>query len=125
MKIEWQDSRFRRGVLLALVLAVIALLVHELFGEHGYLALRRQRREYQALQQEIQQLQEENARLEKEIERLKSDPDAIEKLAREKMRLARPGEFIYVLPEKPKEETGNRQSGDKEEWDSSERSAPR
>lgn len=101
MKFEWENPRFRRGALLALVLMVVVLIVHEIFGEHGYLALRRQRREYEALQLEIQKLQEENARLEKEIKGLKSDPDAIEKLAREKMRLARPGEHIYVLPEKP------------------------
>jgi cell division protein FtsB len=113
MKLAWQDSRFRRGVLLGLVLVVFALLVHEVFGEHGYLALRRQRREHEALQQEIQQLQEENARLEKEIERLKSDPDAIEKLAREKMRLARPGEFIYVLPEKEPKSTPSPPNGQK------------
>jgi cell division protein FtsB len=104
MKLEWENPRFRRGALLALVLMVVVLLVHEVFGEHGYLALRRQRREYEALQVEIQKLQDENARLEKEIKGLKSDPDAIEKLAREKMRLARPGEYIYVLPEKSETE---------------------
>jgi len=100
---QWEDARFRRAAFLALALVFIALLVHQIFGEHGYMAMRRQRKELEALQQQIQQLQQENQQLEKQIEELKSDPKAIEKLAREKMRLARPGEIIYVLPEKAPE----------------------
>jgi cell division protein FtsB len=98
--LRWGNERFRRAAVLALVLVFLALLVHEIFGEHGYLALRRQKKELQSLQQQILKLQQENQELEKQIESLKSDPKAIEKLAREQMRLARPGEVIYVLPEK-------------------------
>lgn len=105
-KLRWDDAKSYRGAILALILVCVALLVHEIFGEHGYLALRHQKQQYQALQQQIQQLQEQNQKLEKQIKALKSDPQAIEKLAREQMRLARPGEVIYTLPEKdPKAET--------------------
>lgn len=105
-KIRWEGMKSYRGAILALILVCVALVVHEIFGEHGYLALRRQRKEYQALQQQIQQLQEENQKLEKQIKSLKSDPQAIEKQAREELHLARPGEVIYTLPEKdPKAET--------------------
>ena len=34
-----------------------------------------------------------------QIERLKSDPDAIEREAREKLHYAKPGEVIYTLPD--------------------------
>jgi len=104
---RWQDPRFTRGAILALVLVCLALIVHEIFGGNGYLALRRQRREFNSLQQQIQQLQEENQKLEKQIQALRSDPKAIEKLAREEMHLARPGELIYTLPEKKNPSTGN------------------
>jgi cell division protein FtsB len=97
---RWEDGRFRRTAMLALALIAIALTVHEVFGEHGYLALRRRRQELQTLQEQVQQLKEENQKLEQQIKALKSDPKAIEKLAREQMKLARPGEIIYVLPEK-------------------------
>ena len=85
--------------MLVLSLLCIALLVHEIFGEHGYLAMRRQKKEADLLQQQIQRLQQENLDLEKQIRALKSDPKAIERVAREQMRMARPGELIYTLPE--------------------------
>jgi cell division protein FtsB len=91
------------GTIVALVLLCVALVVHEIYGEHGYLALRRQKREYQSLQQEVRRLQEENQQLEKYIEALKSDPKTIERVARDQMHMARPGERIYTLPEKDKD----------------------
>jgi cell division protein FtsB len=102
MKILRWEMKSYRGAILALVLVCVALVVHEIFGAHGYLALRRQKQQYQALQQQIRDLKEQNQMLEKQIEGLKSDPHAIEKLAREQMRLARPGELIYTLPDKDK-----------------------
>lgn len=105
MKILRWELKSYRGAILALILVCVALLVHEIFGEHGYLALRRERQQYETLQQQIQQLQDENQKLEKQIKDLKTDPHTIEKLAREQMKLARPGETIYTLPEKdPKTE---------------------
>ncbi len=96
-------TRTYRGAILALLLVCIALLVHEIYGEHGYLALRHQRRDYESLQQEIRKLQEENQQLEKRIESLESDPKAIEGIARDQLHMARPGERIYTLPEKDKD----------------------
>jgi cell division protein FtsL len=99
-KPRWERGWFSRNALLALVLVLLALVVHEIFGAHGWLALRRERREFESLQQQIQQLQQDNQRLEQQLKALKSDPKAIEKQAREQLRLARPGEIIYTLPEK-------------------------
>ncbi len=90
---------YRNGILV-LLLVSIALIVHNIFGHNGYLALRRQRIEFQTLQQQILQLQKENEQLDKENRSLKSDPAAIERLAREQMHLAKPGEKIYKLPDK-------------------------
>ena len=103
--LHWDRGTLRRNAVLALGLIFIALLVHEVFGEHGYLAMRRQKKELDTLQQQIQQLQQENQELEKQVKALQSDPKAIEKVAREQMRMARPGELIYTLPEKePKDQ---------------------
>ena len=41
--------------------------------------------------------------MEHQIDHLKSDPDAIEREAREKLHYARPGEVIYALPDQPKD----------------------
>jgi len=89
-----------RNVAYVLVLVCLALLVHEIFGTHGFLALRQEKKEVESLRQQIRQLQQENSELDKQIKALKSDPKAIERLAREQMRLARPGETIYTYPEK-------------------------
>jgi len=98
-----RQTRSYRGAILALLLVWVALIVHEIYGEHGYLALRREKIEYDSLQQEVRRLQEENQQLEKRIEALKSDPKAIERVARDQMHMARPGERIYTLPERDKD----------------------
>jgi len=84
-----------------LAAGVFLLLVHDLFGEHGLLALRRSQKEATRLEQEIAALNEENQRLAGEIEALKSDPATIERIARDEMGLAKPGEFVFTLPPKP------------------------
>ena len=103
-----ENRKLRRYGMVALLILCAVLLISETFGDHGWLALRRQRREYQALQEQVRRLQQENQQLEMRIKTLQSDPKAIEKLAREQMRLARPGEIIYVLPEMKPEEQSQR-----------------
>lgn len=91
--------RRRAGALLGALLLVIFL--HDLFGEHGFLEMRRAQKEVRAIQERIEQLNQENARLAAEVQALKSDPKIIERIAREEMGLARPGELIFKLPAKP------------------------
>ena len=85
------------------LVVLLALLVtwHVIHGQHGLSVWQQKRAEDRALQREIQQLQEENAQLRQQVERLKSDPEAIEREAREKLHYAKPGEVIYPLPAKP------------------------
>jgi cell division protein FtsB len=99
--------RRRASVLLGMALA--ALLIHDVFGEHGFLAMRRARLEVEELQHEIQKINAENARLAEEVQALKSDPRIIERIAREEMGLAKPGELIFKLPPKPAEESKPKQ----------------
>lgn len=94
-----ERSKHRRFGIIALVVLCAVLMASEIFGAHGLVALRRQEKDLESLQRRIQQLQRENSQLEMQIQALKSDPKTIEKQAREQLRLARPGETIYVLPE--------------------------
>lgn len=75
------------------------LFVHVMFGANGMAVYRSKRAEYQSLQKELNGLQKENDEYTKEINQLKSDPQRIEKEAREQFHYARPGEIIYVAPE--------------------------
>jgi cell division protein FtsB len=84
-------------VLLALFVAL--LFVHDIFGAHGYLSMRRTQDGIKKVQFEIQTLNKENAALEQAIRDLKTDPRAIEKIAREELILARPGEIIIKIPQ--------------------------
>jgi cell division protein FtsB len=99
-KLSWDAASLRRNAAYLLVLVCIALLVHEIFGPHGFLALRQEKKEVESLCQQIQQLERENEQLDKRIKALQSDPKAIERLAREQLRLLIQGEIIYTLPEK-------------------------
>ena len=98
--LPWEKATLYRNGIFLLVLVCLALVVHEVFGQNGILALRHQRKELETLQLKIQQLQQENEQMERQIKALRSDPQAIERLAREQMRMARPGEIIYALPDK-------------------------
>lgn len=100
---DWNFDRTTvvRNGMLALLLVSIFLIVHNVFSQNGLLASRRQLRDLQTLQQQILQIKQENEQLDKENRALKYDPAAIERLAREQMHLAKPGEKIYNLPEKP------------------------
>lgn len=81
-------------------LAIGFLLIHDIFGAHGVLAMRRTQKEASQIRQEIQRLDDENRKLQDRVKALKTDPSAIEGIARD-MGLARPGEFIFKLPAKP------------------------
>lgn len=86
------------------VIAVIALVVGSLFGDRGILQLLRQRQRTEELAREIEQLREENRMLADQIQSLRRDPAAIERLAREELGLAQPGETVFVLKDAPREQ---------------------
>jgi cell division protein FtsB len=87
----------RRAAKLASVLILLALVVGALFGDRGILHLMAQRDKAAALETEIGELRAENARLATEIRALKTDPRAIERVAREELGLARPGETVFLI----------------------------
>src|SRR5579872_4197643 len=91
---------WRRNWSLLLAAALALLLLQDIFGTHGLIAMRRSQREATQVQKEISQINEENRQLEERVRALKSDPEAIERIAREEMGLARPGEYIFKLPPK-------------------------
>ena len=97
-----QLRKFLRQNAAAFLWTGLALLVvQDIFGTHGVLAMRRSEREAGEIRKEIQKLIEENRQLQDRVKDLKSDPQAIEEIARKEMGLAKPGELIFKLPVKP------------------------
>jgi cell division protein FtsB len=76
---------------------LLALAIHDVFGAHGFLAMRRTQKEMEQLRGDIARLNQENGALAGQVKSLQTDPRAIERLARD-MGMARPGEIIFKLP---------------------------
>jgi cell division protein FtsB len=92
----------KRNTRQILALALFALFVHDIFGTHGFLAMRRTQKEIEQIHDQIVQMNEQNKTLTDQVSSLKSDPKSIERIAREEMGLARPGEMIFKIPDSPK-----------------------
>ena len=82
-------------------LFVLALVVHDIFGTHGFIAMRRTQLEIQRVRKDIDRLNSENIQLSDEVKALKTDPHAIEKIAREELQRAKQGEVIIRVPQLP------------------------
>jgi len=114
MTFGMQLRRFLRENAAAFLWTGLALLlVQDVFGTHGVLAMRRSQREAGEIRKEIQRLNDENRQLQDRVKDLKSDPQAIEEIARKEMGLAKPGELIFKLPAKTATATTENESGDK------------
>lgn len=96
MKIPIRDRRVYWSAMTAALCLAAALGYHVVYGEHGYLAYRREQRQYLELRKKAADLQKENDKLAKEIDALnRHDPAVVEEKAREQQ-LAKPGEKIYT-----------------------------
>jgi cell division protein FtsB len=91
----------RRNLSWFIAAGLALLLLQDVFGNHGVLAMRRSQQEAREVQRQINQMNEENRQLEDKVKALKTDPQAIERIAREEMGLARPGEYIFKIQPKP------------------------
>jgi cell division protein FtsB len=97
----WAQRLWRPvGTVVAVGLTLL-ITWHAINGRHGLNVWQQKRAEDRSLQQEIKTLERENAERRQQIQRLQSDPDAIEREAREKLHYTKPGEVIYTLPEQP------------------------
>ncbi len=114
MTFGMQLRRFFRENAAAFLWTGLALLVvQDIFGTHGVLAMRRSQREAAEIRKEISKLNDENRQLQDRVKDLKSDPKAIEEIARQEMGLARPGELIFKLPAKTPDTAAEKDLSDK------------
>jgi cell division protein FtsB len=93
-----------QGVIVRIALGVfgvltIAMLLLAIFNDKGALQVRAQAQKLSTLESEITKLDNENKQLANDIQALRSDPDTIEKFAREELKLVKPGEIVLVTPD--------------------------
>jgi cell division protein FtsB len=99
--LTWLYGVRRRLATAGVAILTIWLFLHVMFGANGMVVYRQKRAEYQNLQREIDSLQKENDHYTGQIKALQTDPETIEKEAREQLHYARPGEVVYVAPAPP------------------------
>lgn len=92
-------SRFRQ--ILILSLAFFALLVlTAFFHDEGIFTVFKLQDQMTEMRKNNEVLSKKNLEIRREIEALKSNPLAIEKIAREKLNLVKPGETVYQIVRK-------------------------
>jgi len=80
-----------------LIGGLLVLVYFYLFGDYGVQRIRRQKQEIIELEQTVEQLRVQQEELKKAVELLKTDPEYIERIAREEYGLVKQGEIIYKL----------------------------
>ncbi len=79
-------------------LLTVATLVLTVVSDRGLIEVHRKGELLTQLEQQIQALEAENAQMVEEIRTLRTDPDEIERRAREELKLVMPGEVILLVP---------------------------
>ena len=96
------SSKAKREVLVTLLILCAGFLFYIfLFGESGYFQVRAYRIRLEQLKIQNENLRLRKLNLEESVRKLKEDPEAVERIAREELNMARPGDVIINLPEKP------------------------
>jgi cell division protein FtsB len=80
-------------------LLTVAMVLLAVFDDRGALEVRKRHVELDRINTEIAALHEQNEMLKKEIDDLRYDPATIERIAREQLKLVKPGEIILITPE--------------------------
>ena len=80
------------------LLGMMALAIH---GDKGFLAMWEKQYELAVLESDTGDVEAANAELRREIWRLLNDLEYIEKIAREELGLARPGEMVFEFTNEP------------------------
>jgi cell division protein FtsB len=92
-----QKKRIRIVISLSILFLIVAYFV---IGERGTYKLIIFYNQKEKLVEDIQQLKIENKELEEFKDKLKTDPQSIEKVAREKYKMKKKGERVYQIVEK-------------------------
>lgn len=99
-QVEAEKKRRSRFFMMLSILFILYFVLSFLFSDMGFISYNRMKKTYQGLEQNLDYLSKENERLRKEVEALKTDPNYIEKLARERLDLSKEGEIIFQYEEK-------------------------
>ena len=81
------------------IVLIVGAVGYTLAGEEGLLNRHAVKQELYATQEKVSSIEAENEALRAQIKALREDPDAVRRLAAERMFIAEPGSVIYHFPE--------------------------
>ena len=96
---NYVQKKIIQGILFLISFVLISIFI---FGDHGIFQLYKLEKEKKEIKEYISNLREEKERQNVEKNRLENDLNYIEKLAREKYLMSKPGEKVFRII--PKEE---------------------
>ena len=87
-------KEFYKGVIFLILFSLVIVFI---FGDHGVLKLYNIKNERKIIQKNIAVLRQEKENLKNEKKKLENDLGYIEKIAREKYKMVKPGEKIFKV----------------------------
>ena len=90
------QKQFLQGIVL---LICISLIIVFIFGDHGLLKLYTIKKKRKETQESIAKLREEKEKIIDEKSKMENNLDYIEKIAREKYKMVKPGEKLFKVIE--------------------------
>ena len=88
------QKQFLKGISFLIVFSLVIVFI---FGDHGILKLYKIKNERRAIQKKIATLRQEREKLKTEKIKVENDLNYIEKIAREKYKMVKPGEKIFKV----------------------------
>lgn len=76
----------------------LVIVLPMIFGDMGFIPYVKMQRTQQQLELDLERLRTENRDLEEKVGRLRSDSETIERIARQRLGLVRPGEVVFTFP---------------------------
>ena len=90
------QKQFIQGIVFLICMSLIIIFI---FGDHGLLKLYKIKSQRKKVQNHITQLREEREKRREEKSKIENDLEYIEKIAREKYKMVKPGEKIFKVVE--------------------------
>ena len=90
------QKQFIQGLVFLVCMSLIIVFI---FGDHGLIKLYKIKSQRKKVQNHITQLREEREKRKEEKNKIENDLDYIEKIAREKYKMVKPGEKIFKVLE--------------------------
>ena len=101
IRAELRRRKRRKALVLVVGFLLILLPARAVLGDKGWISTWRLRNQVRTVEEKVAALQRANRQLGRDIRQLRDGGHAIERIAREELGMAGPGEYVYHLPPPP------------------------